>query len=290
MNTFISRYSLVLLMIIAVSCKDGGDEVVHNQMELAYDGNRVELINDEVWANENCGFVYASASTASRGENLDAHFRIEFSLTTQGRINEILFFDHADQNRVYKSAYYKPAEVFFIENFIMDGTTLRFDFEGELYSENLNSTPKYIEGSYENTEFRYVNCSYEPWVVQANINGGKYQQVSAYGSSSELETVWTSLSDDGFRFSIISGDELKDMPLGTYSFSRNDLLDRVILETYSGPFTAWLTTSTDVWEQYEYEGELHIDQQNTQTIGRFKLKAFKGDEVIYEVTDGHFSI
>jgi hypothetical protein len=152
-----------------------------------------------------------------------------------------------------------------------------------------------LSGKVKIDNFKEISCTYKPWELKANINQTPFSLVDISGMSNSEKGEWTAFSDNGIKISIITSQRLRDMPIGTYTFSKDDLLNKVIIEKYTGPYRAsTLGYMPNEWERYQYEGELIISEQvkdaDPYTKGSFHFKAYKNNEVVYDVANGEFSI
>lgn len=289
------KYFLLPLLILMAGCSSEELPEVQQAMEIQIDEETVTFTEKELSGNENCGQIFVNASAQTENSS---RFRIDINITTSGRIKDIHFVDYSDNNRHYRTADFTSAEVFFIDNYSFSPLhrTLNFDFNGTLYEINRAQNTKLITGKVNIDHLENISCSFEPSEIEADINQEPFNVVSIVGTSTSTETEWLAVSDDGIKISIITADNLQDMPAGVYSFTKDDLLNRVTIEKYTGSHKA--TDSkiirSEEWESFQYEGELIIEEQagdpTTRARGSFNLKAYKDNEVVYEITNGKFSI
>jgi hypothetical protein len=271
------------------------DEVeVKNFLEYTVDGETVIFSEAQFVANENCGTIFINGSNTL---DTGPQFRFGINLTVNGPIKKLTLADYDDNSRSYKTADYISSETLTISDFSFSqlDRSLSFNFEGTLY-EIKKSATKQISGKVRVENLLYEPCSIDPWEIEAEINEDLFTAVAIMGSWGSDLSEWFALSDDGLMIIIVTEKELKDMPVGTYSFTKNDLLNRVMILNYSGPPAATnsIFPTPEHWEFYDYEGELIIEEQlNTpgpKTIGRFSVRASKDKEIVYDVTNGRFGI
>jgi len=189
---------------------------------------------------------------------------------------------------------------FSVQNFSLDPSTrdLSFDFSGTMYQldQDQPRNTKLIQGKVRINYLQNIECSFVPWSMEATINQTAFQEVIMVERGSDIKSEWWAFSDNGIKLGIITEKHLENMPLGTYTFTRKDLINRVTIGKYTGPLkaTSLKEVLDDQWESYEYEGELVILEQTKlpkrKIRGTFRLKAYKNDQLIYEVINGTFRI
>jgi hypothetical protein len=286
-------FGFILLLFIMPGC-DSDEIAIKDFVEFTIDGEKVELAEVQFFGNENCGKIFVNGSIT---RDTGPRFRFEIDLTINGHIDHVTLYDY-DDHRTYKTADFISSKSFSIDNFTFSppDRSLSFDFEGTLYDIRNSAATKHIAGKVLIKDLLDAPCSWDYWEVEAEINQQPFTAVEIAGKSNSEMTEWLALSDDGMKISLITENELKDMPVGTYLFTREDFLNRVIIQNYTGPTVATISRflTPENWESYDYEGELVIEQQIAnevpKTIGRFSVRASKNDEIIYDVTNGRFSI
>lgn len=291
------RKYLIANLILIIGCES--DELPNKSfqqlMEFNIENHSVTFTDEEFIGNENCSRIFLSASTASKKND---RFRVELDLTTDGHIREIFFVDYDDNNRHYRTSDFISSKSLTIDDFKFSSVdrSLDFTFEGVLYEIGHQQNTKLVNGKVTIQNLTNVTCLQEPSKITAEINQQPFHQVDIVGRSNSSQTEWVSISDDGMKLSVITATELRSMPIGKYTFTKNDLLNRVIIERYIGDQKATPTRliQPEEWENFEYEGELIIEEQQSvpfpQTTGSFILKAYKNNNVVVEVKKGKFSI
>jgi hypothetical protein len=162
--------------MVFVSCGDPSEEQIVNQlMEISVHNNTFTITNKEFSGNENCDIIFVSASMLSEVKK----FRIEFELTKEGYIKDILLVDYSDNNRHYQSADFKPSETFFIENYTYDAIkkSLYFEFSGVLYDISSQSNTLPINGKIQFKNLSSVDCSFEPKSMKADVGNTVFSSV-----------------------------------------------------------------------------------------------------------------
>lgn len=288
-----NRYFILPFLFLTVGCNTEIEPEIVNEkvMELHVEGENFTFTNEEFSANENCEHIFISASD-------NGNFRIRIELKTSGHIKDIHFYDFSNHNAYYRTVDFNSSEVFFIKNynFSPPNRTLSFDFSGMLLNMNNEKDRKIITGKINIDNLDNVSCSFQPRKITANINQSPYNMVDYIGRSTSSESNWLSISNDGFKISIITGEELSEMSKGIYPFSKNDSINIVKIEKYIGPYkvTPLKIFLEEEWESFQYEGELIIEEQISNhfavTKGSFKIKASRNNEVVYDVIDGEFSL
>ncbi len=298
------KYFLLLAFIVIVGCDRDESPTITELIEIEIDNETFTFSEDNVFMNENCGNVFLNTSPVTSG---DSRFRIEMVITTNGRIKDVTYIDLSNNNSHFKAADYVPAEVFFIENYNFSPTekTMNFEFNGTLYEIDNSQNTKSITGKVKTDNLEFVDCLFEPWKISADINqenfnvvdiqGDVIETAEADGTVISVFSEWEGISDDGFRIAIITQQRLEDMETGTYPFGKNNSLNLVIIEKYNGPYEAIkFEDRNGEWENFQYEGELIIEEQISiplqRTKGSFTINAYKDDQVVYSVRNGRFSI
>ncbi len=294
-----NKLILFLLFCILFSCNsdDHSETIVTRNFELSIDTEKMDFVNDQFFTNENCNRIYLNMSTSSSVSV--PKFLLEIEMTTSGHLKEVFYVDYADNNRHYRSPDFNNSKDFTITNFNYDKLldSLYFEFSGKIYEFDNPLNSKIISGVIKDDNFETIACSFLPKEIIADIDQEPlFHAVEMIGTSSLEKTKWIAISDNGFKIEIITDQKMKEMPIGTYSFGKADQLNIVTIENYKGPIRATNARFLldEDWESYEYEGELIIDEQIEKpfrvTKGHFTFKALKGDELVYEITNGRFSI
>lgn len=291
---FTGSFFLAILLLFA-GCEEE-EPAISQLLEVEIDGNTSIFINEDLSANENCGRIFINASAVTNKFN--SEFHISLDITRDGHIYSILFVDYADRNRHYRTANYNAANGFAIKDYSYSpqDKSVNFRFDGTLYEVDNPQNTKRLRGKARLHHLYDHPCSYWPEVVKANINGAPFHAVKHSGSGTTSITNRTAFSAEGYRISIVTARELKEMPVGTYRFTKEDAANRVMIEKYLGSPNAnhYQPLWEHEWESYDYEGVLHILEQTADpfphTSGTFSFKAYKNKKLEYEVTDGNFSL
>lgn len=285
------RSFILFLSVFVVACNNmPEDSESPNQiMEINVNDQAIKVSAGKISGNENCNYIFISASTDK--------MRVKFVLTKEGFIKDVLLVDYS-ANDHYQAADFKPSETFGIQNFLYDEDTklLTFDFSGVLYDVSNESSTVSIDGKINFKTLKTVDCSFEPWLMSASLNDNYFSCPAIFGKANSDKTEWIGLSDNGIKLTITTTDALKDMAVGTYSFTQEDILNVISIENYIGANKASSnkTLNSNEWERYQCEGQLiiveHVGGAKPHTKGMFAIKAFKDGELVYEVTNGEFSI
>ncbi|WP_224998757.1 hypothetical protein [Cesiribacter sp. SM1] len=289
-----ASFFLAILLLFAGCEKE--EPAISQLLEVEFDGKTTTFINEDLSANENCGRIFINASAVTNKFN--SSFHISLDITRDGHINSMLLVDYADKNQHYKTANYNAANVFSIRDYSYSplDKSVTFEFDGTLYEADNPLNTKALKGKVRLQHLYEHPCSYWPEVVKANINSAPFHAVKHTGRGTTSITNRTAYSDDGYRISIVTAREIKEMPVGSYHFAKEDATNRVMLEKYLGSPNA--NTYEPLWEQewesYDYEGVLHILEQTADpmphTSGTFSFKAYQNNKLVYEVTGGKFSL
>lgn len=291
------RNFIFILLIFFIGCDSDSDEPVPSQvLNFTINDKTVTFTDKDFSGNENCGYIFINTSALT--DQYNSKFHLDIDLTTDGYIQDVLFVDYSDQNRYYRTADFNSSKVFFIKDFRFDPSdrSLYFEYTGTLYEMNNSQSTKAISGKVQIDSLKEISCSYSPRQIKAMINQTPFRQVALTGSSNSEESKWIAISDDGMMITFITARELRDMPPGTYTFTKDDRLDRIKIQKYIGPFKATdlKHLDNDEWENYQYEGELIIEGKegipDVRTNGKFNLRAFNDEGTVYEVTNGEFSL
>jgi hypothetical protein len=292
-----TKFFTLLALFLLLGCKKQEIEQKSlNQLEIIVNNTAITF-EDNTWSgNSNCNRIFINGSVLS--QKAPFMCRLQMDLTADGRVREVVFFDYSDQNRHYKTVDFISSSNFSLQNFQFDPFTrnLSFDFAGTLYEVDDPQHTKPISGKVRINQLQDIACSYTPWTIKALINQKVFQKVDMWGRWDEVKSQWVAISDEGTWLSIVTTQPLRNMPTGTYPFKRSDLMNRVEIKKYVGPYKATMIglLNEEEWEKYEYEGTLTIEQQQSlpekSTKGTFHLKAYKDNQVVYEVTNGTFSI
>ncbi len=283
-------------MFLSCGSDDSPTNSITRQLEFAIDNERNTFINNQFYANENCNEIFISVSTVSL--ELDSKFLLEISLNKKGNINSFSFVDYSDDNRLYRTADFNPSQTFLIENFKLDEqlNSLYFEFEGTLYEIDTPENTKRISGAVTVEDFQSIDCSFTPKELDVVINQELFSKTNVVGLSSENEFRWIAFSDNDIKLELVTDKDLSDLSTGVYSFARGDITNIVSIEKYIGqPKATHIKLLKDEdWKSYEYEGELIISKQidgiDPITNGSFNFKVFEGNELVYEITNGSFSL
>jgi hypothetical protein len=264
-------------------------------MVIKLNGETITLNDVEFSGNENCDHIFIN--TSFHNKETETSFLLDIDLTREGGIRQILFVNYADNNRHYRTSDFNASETFQIENYAYDviSGSLYFDFSGTLYETNRELNTLQISGKVKMETLKSIDCSFIPWVVKADIDQTSYYAVQVFGKRASEKSEWISYSDSGFKITFLTAVEMKDLPIGVYKFTRNDLLNIVTIQNYTGISKATNANFLlgDEWATYEYEGEFFVEERlegpNSYTKGTFSVKAYRNDELVYVVKNGSFS-
>jgi hypothetical protein len=287
---------LIFLMIFFIGCSEEGTNVIDQSFKINVNNQTLMLVNEEFAGNENCNTIFVSASVFKNEP--DIKFRIEFQLTIEGLVKNVLLVDYSDHNRHYKTAIFNSSETFTVQNFQYDSIAhfLYFEFSGLLYDVGNENKTLPINGEIQFSFLQDINCSFEPWVMNADVNQTKISCVLIQGRSTAEKTEWYGFTDSGIKLTILLPEALSDIEVGTYPFTIEDKFNIVTIEKYIGQTKASFTPPVyeNEWESYQYEGQFVITEQvkssKTYTKGFFTFKAFKNGILIYKVENGKFLI
>ena len=289
-----TRFFILCLSIFLVGCNDTAEEPEspNQSMEISVNNETIKIFDEEFGANENCDNIYVSASVYKK-------FMVELGLTKEGFIKDVLLVDYSNSdNNHYRTADFKPSETFSIQNYFYDEGTkhVTFNFSGTLYDDTNEDNTILIDGKINLSNLKTIDCSYEPWSMKADLNDNYFSCPIIVGKGYSDRTEWWGFSDSGIKLTIITSQELSDMPIGKYAFTQADIQNIVTIENYIGQSKASAIKlfNGSEWENYQCEGELiieeHIEGAKPHTKGSFTIHAFKNGELVYEVENGKFSI
>lgn len=285
------RPLILFLLFFCIGCNNltEADESPNQFMEISINDKKIKISSGEFVGNENCNTIFISASVDK--------LRIEFALSKDGFIKDVVVVDYSD-NHDYRTADFNPSGTFSVQNYLYDNDTklLTLIFSGILYDLSDSDNTISIDGKIKFNTLNKVGCSFEPWSMKADLNDDYFSCPTIFGESDSEITAWVGFSDSGIKLTITTADALKDMAVGKYIFTQEDILNTLMIEKYIGEIKAssFKSLNSNEWESYQCEGELIIEEQiegaKPHTKGSFTFKAFKNKKLVYEVKNGEFSI
>ncbi len=292
------KYIFFFSALFFVSCNSDNstEELIDKSLELVISNENIVFTNNQFSINENCDKIFLNVSETSSSKNLN--FFLEIELTEKANIGKVFFVDYDDNNRQFKTADFNASENFVLKNFTFDLATksLSFEFSGVLYEINSPENTKSISGVIKVDDLQTIDCSFSPLMLSAMVNQKTFDAIEVVGKRDDNLSKWIAISDDDIKFELITDKSIRDMPVGNYPFTKNDIINIVSIEKFIGKPNAgqFRLLRDEDWESYEYEGEFiieaHINDVNPITKGTFNIKAFMGEELVYEVTNGSFSL
>ncbi len=294
------RISILLLLLFILGCtKDNlNPGEPERLMEITVNDETILLTgNDEAYGNKNCDIIFLNKSfLTSAYKN---HFSVELEITTAGELKTFKFYDYSDKNRHFQVNNFNSADKFVIKDFKYDPQTksLYFEYSGTLYEVDKPQNTKPVRGKFKINNLKEIECTYVPWVVNAMVDDTPFRPIEIFGNHDDVnKSRWFAYANNGLKLTITTATHLRTMPVGTYTFKRGDTMNTILIEKFIGPYYA--TTPKIVfeneWERYETEGILTITEQvggkDPHAKGSFSFKAYKNNQVVYQISNGRFSI
>lgn len=292
-----SKLLSLLLVFVLASCSSDDDSKTPGDgsyLELNVNGQSLSMPRSTFIANENCDYIYATVMDVP--EDYDTRFRMEFELTTSGRINKVMFIEFSDNNRQYQTVNFKPSETFSINNFSYDPAArqLYFEFEGELYEADHPENTKHISGKMHYNNITSIDCGF--FQRHVTVNNGAMHFTRWIVNTSDDRVLYQFYSDNGYLFHIHTNTDIANVAPGSYAFGPDSPL-RINLYKYIGETkaTSIQPLYTNEWELYNCTGTIHIDQQNQLpfvcTKGTFTFDATDSEgNSIFQNLSGNFEI
>lgn len=298
------QYFLALLFIvIATSCtsedKNHSEETTTNTLTIQLNGQEIVLNSPSNFtANENCKRVSATGTFSIGTED----YRIMFELTDSGKIIKVELIDY-QSDKSYKTASFIAAQHFDISNFIYNPSAnhLTFNYVGTLFDTQNSQNTLTISGDADFSDFQSVACTYNPWVLTAQINGYTFDNAYAYNVGVMPENKWFFFCDNGYNIVLELEQPITEMPIGEYIFTPTNNNNTITFEKYIGDTESSNFETPqklpEEWQTFTTEGSFEITERYTDTRGilvingTFSFNAYDDASVlVYQISNGTFSL
>ncbi len=293
---------ILVLILTFLSCDknndDSNNQEITRRVSLTLDGTAYEISDSNdgyiISGNTNCQEIYINIEI----DNNDTFYELEFTLLKNGAIKRVSCLErpsyiwHLTPNFDVKSAIE-------ITNFQYDETNndVKFNFNGVLYKENEGNTNniKEISGSFDLGSFRRIDCSV-PFFQDISFSSNEFEFNTIQSRMTEnlitLKQDHEFYSNNGYKLTIKTNDDLWNFPVGTYNFNENSIDNYIELKKYMGDIIATQTLDefAEEWVDYQVNGSFTVDVKETvdsskMITGTMNFEVLQGSEQLFQVSN-----
>jgi len=305
---FLIKTSLLILFIFLFACNKEEIEIptITKSIKIRIDNENLNITNSLISSNESCDALFVSCRYY---RNDDKGFYIEFWLNKKGNLKSIRIYDYRNKSYVFETPNFNPKGLMSISNFNYDEASnyLHFDFNGDLIQEtfsgelNVEKARKHIEGVVEIKDVRKTKCeSYSSNLnfVSNDLNFSSIIPVGSFDSKLKINPYqFYYYSNNGYRVTLKSANDLWSLKKGTYSFEKNAIENRIDLEKYIGiyRFTQLGLSEENDWKKFETSGSYTIKEHviiNGQKVtkGEFNMQVYDNGALLHTINNGNFEV
>ncbi len=242
---------------------------VTNELNIEFDGQNYQFLNEAVFSNENCRQFYITSSFYERD---GVRFRITFNISNSGEILQVRFNLYNDVNEHFKilnSHAHDIKSTFAITDFLFDSQekSIKFNFDGLVINTSNNADTKNIKGSVNINSYIDTDCQIgKSELISQDEAGIHLYSMTLYRSkNTRNEQVHNYYTTNGYHFTLNSNDDFWNLPLGDYPFDVDTSTIYMTARKYTGPLVAQESSrpSTSVdWVNYKTRGILKIENKS----------------------------
>lgn len=264
-----SKYIVGFLGVFLLGCMDHQDDSLPlKQFNLTVDGVTVRVPESAIVANENCESIFLSLDYLDKDRK---EYKLRLNLTKEGYLKEVYFIGNdyslnSSNPKMYWPQTFSPASTFEIKNFSYNHQlgTLVFGFEGKLFEEFDNADSIELNGNVSIENLSTIPCSFVPNRMYVRSNDFYFVNIKNHWSQTDtkVQQHWFH-SNNGYRILFKTADNIWDYPIGRITFSDTDLLDKVALRKFIGPFRADQRPfeKEEEWLEFQTSGAFTIDRK-----------------------------
>lgn len=293
---------ILFLCFCLVSCNRNDDDMeiptnFSRKITITVNGEHFEVAENKkkyIGGNTNCNGIFVS-TVVSNGSK---EYRLDFQLLKNGELMRVKCLE-VPAYKLYLTPDFNPKSTFQISDFHYDEATndVKFSFTGTLYRENeINSqNTKTIHGTVDIKSFEVIDCAL-PFYQNISYNSTDFSFNTIHDSRTKNETTLEQNhyfhSNNGYRLTLKTHDDLWKLPTGTYPFDETSTPDRVLLEKHIGNRVATQpqTSYPNDWENLKTIGNFTIDTKeivnsNKKISGKITMSVYQGNQKIAEINN-----
>ena len=298
----------LLIFLVFFSCSKSDNIVkknISNKVVIKISNENFETTNENVFTNESCDYIFVNAIKNIPNE---LGFRIKFSISKLGVLQNITLYNYRENNKEYQTADFNLLDSVTISNFEYNESYLNFEFEGNLVEVNTDITSlqtnkplKYIKGKVTGKNITKTNCNSE--FSKLNYLSNNFDFLTTKAFSTQDNTLVTNpfryefLSNNGFKATFKCSDALKNQQIGQYNFFENSVENKIDFEQYIGNFraTQLLFIRPIDWKSFSTSGSYKVMEKNLingQNIikGEISLNIYENNLLKHTINNANFQI
>lgn len=289
---------VLFLIFIGCSSDDSQDALV-NSLKIKIDGTSYDVSNENVGGNENCEMIFINTQYFDENNIL---FGLNIDISKEGKLVKV---EYRENNNLatspiinyFRTPYFNPLSTFSVDDFYYNSSTgeVKFKFAGTLFLENISGESRLLEGEVNLAILQSLPCKAP--ILGLNFESEAVSLFStnptAYRNSTGVQKH-EFLCNNGYFITILLSGDLWDYNFGEFSFSENDILNKVEFKEALAPLMVGeFNAGSQQWKTYQTSGKIivqnkYVEHNQKVVSGKLNLEIRDNGQLIYTLNGMEF--